>query len=591
MAPSSTGFSSSTQKTGVDWCELTVTPELLGCVHTAQSNETLIRAMDEPALEQLVRGIVTDEVSAATALAANPQIDTDELCERCFALMGEPFSEAPARRDMRERIRVFQRIERCGNATPTSLDDVLDLWSEAMQGEVRFYEETEIAQFRRNRIPFAHTSNPFEYAKPPAGYETVEAPRIPAETKALLAFMNRNDLPLEILAAASHFLCGHIHPFSDGNGRLSRMLACILLSGGYSHATVLAFLRRLQADRNTMSLTMARTVRTCSDLEEAAQLFLRMLCAAQRDLLPSKPGFAHLPLRPVRTEGLELLAARNPDRKVYRADDGRIVKMLARRGRLGRASAVYEAISAACAAGAAIARPDELVRTETGYAMVLECVNGLPLADLVARGQVSPEEAGAAIARCLLGLHALQGDEARMRDVREPFLDMVEDVSPWLSTSTAKALRSFILDIPAAATIVHGDAHMGNVIIRADGTPTLIDADTVSMGAPVFDLACAYSTMICEAAIDPVRAEGFHDMPIETVKAVWESLMHRYRAGTDMTHPEETNRQMQVLAWLVVLNRMSTSGTSAAAFGEKTLRILKTISCLTKALGRTTVRS
>ena len=263
-------------------------------------------------------------------------------------------------------------------------------------------------------------------ADPRAGRETVEAGRVPEETRALLAFMGRTDLPREIIAAASHFLCGHIHPFADGNGRLSRMLSCILLSGGYSHATVLAFLRRL---------------------------------------------------------------------------------------------------------------------------------------------------------------HALEGDVIRMRDVREPFLRMAEGVSPWLSATTAEALRSFISRVPAQTTIVHGDVHMGNVIMDADGTPILIDADTVSMGAPVFDLACAYSTMVCEYAIDPERAVKFHGMPTKITRAVWESLLRCYCAEAGVVRSEEMGQQIEVIAWLLVLNRLKVVGKDDGAFGETALRILQTVNRLAKALG------
>ena len=579
------------QATGVDWYRITVSSGLLGLVDEARSNEDLVQALCESDSRRLLRAIATDGVSEATAMAADASIGDDELFERCFALRREPFEEACERRDMRERIRVLQRIDRCGDAVPRTLDDVLDLWTEATRGEVPFYAECETAQFRTLRVPFGHKGNPFEPAEPRAGRQTVEAGRISDETAALLAFMAREDLPCEVVAATAHFLCGHIHPFADGNGRLSRMLSCIMLAGGYSQASVLAFLRRLQYDRGSMNLAMERTVRTRGDLEEVARLFLQMLCAAQRDLLPAKAGFAVLPLRFVQTRELDLVAAHKPGREVYRVEDGRILKTLAKRGRLGRACAVYEAVSAAYEAGAAIARPDGLVRTEGGYAMVLEFVDGPPLADLVAQGRLSPGEAGATMARCLAQLHAVRGDAARMRDVREPFMRMAEGVSPWLSSSTAVALRNLIVDIPATETIVHGDVHMGNVIMGVDGAPKLIDADTVSMGAPVFDLACAYSTMVCEATIDPLRAEEFYGMPAETVEAIWESLLRCYCSGTGMAHSEEVERQIEALAWLVALNRLNTAGKYGGTFGEDALRILRATSCLAKALGHTAPRS
>ncbi|MBR2835564.1 MAG: hypothetical protein IKE43_07660 [Coriobacteriales bacterium] len=202
MEPLPADILTAPKNTGVDWCTLTVSFELLERVRLARSNEDLVRAMGKPALEQYVREIAIDSVSTASALAKDMQINTDELFQRCFALAGEPWSEAHERRDMRERIRVFWRIMRCGSVTPRSLDDMLSLWSESMRGEARWYKDTETARFRTSRVPFGHGKNPFEAAEPPAGKETVEASLIPNETKALLIFMKRTDLPLEVLAAA-----------------------------------------------------------------------------------------------------------------------------------------------------------------------------------------------------------------------------------------------------------------------------------------------------------------------------------------------------------------------------------------------------
>ena len=298
-----------------------------------------------------------------------------------------------------------------------------------------------------------------------------------------------------------------------------------------------------------------------------------------------------MPVRRVRTKGLELMAARKPGREVYRMGDGRILKMVAEEGRLTRASAVYEAISAACESGALIARPEELVVTERGYAMVQEFAEGSSLDTLVGQGRVTPEQAGEMLATCLLGLHLLRGDATRMRDVREPFLRMAQDLSPLLSPQTTEALRDTILGLPPTETLVHCDVHMGNVIVGKDGGFTLIDADTVSIGAPVVDLACSYSTMVCETIIDPVRAERFHGMRTDSVKSVWESLMRHYCAETGMEHSGKTDCQMKTIAWLLVLNRLHRAAACDEPFGKSALRILRALNCLTKVVGLATLCS
>ena len=572
--------------TGVDWCRLSVCEGLLALVREARLAERLVQAQGEPALSRHIRLIVADGVSAASSWAADDGLGTDEFLDRCFALRGAPYEEMHARRDMRERIRVLRRIARHGSAYPHTLDDMLGLWTQAMEGEMPLYNESELAQFRKDRIPFGHGKGPFERAEPPKGRETVDAARIPQETSALLAFMGRTDLPCEVVAAAAHFLCGHIHPFADGNGHLARMLSCILLSDSYSAATALALLRRLQEDRGTMNLAMARTVRDKDDLESVVRLFLEMLRAAQRDILPAEHGFVRLPLRRVSTEGLEPLSCHRSGREVYRMSSGPIVKMVAKRGRLSRACAVFQASSAAFEARAPIARPEELVSTQSGYAAIMDYVAGPSLGELVIQGKVSPESAGETMAGCLLALNAAHGDPARMRDVRVPFLAMVDTVVPWLSSETAETCRNAIRDIPPSTALVHGDVHMGNIIMGPDGTPTLIDADTISMGHPVFDLACTYSTLVCQGIVSPVRAESFHGVPCAATEIVWQSLLRRYLAATGEAHGKLLERRMELLAWLVLLNRLTATTDGRTPYGEAMIQKLQAAGRLAHAARR-----
>ena len=571
--------------TGVDWCQLTVSEVLLERVQTVRRNERRIAVMGEDVHARLVRETVTSEVGAASVLATQAQLDAEALFEQCFELKGRPFEEGPARRDMRERIRVYRRITQYGASVPRTLDELLDLWTEAMSGEVPLYRDAEVAQFRTSRVPFGHRGNPFESAPPIMGRETVDPARIPDETEAMLAFMQRTDLPPEIVAAATHFLCGHIHPFNDGNGHVARMLSCICLADSYSLTTIIALLRRLQDDRGTMNLVMAQTVQQKEDLADVVELFLEMLCAAQRDVLPEKAGFVRLPLRFVPTQDLELMSVHRKGREVFRGLDGRVIKVVADKRRLSRASAVFEAVSAAYEGSAAIAQPYELVCTAYGYAMVLEFVDGAPLSDLIVQGEVSPETAGAMMARCLSDLHALHGDPTRMRDVRKPFLSMVDNVALWLSEATVAVCKKSIRMIPASTTLVHGDVHMGNVFMRSCGSPVLIDADTISMGHPVFDLACTYSTLVCEAIVDSVRAESFHGVSTEITRAVWQSLVSCYFANARETRTAMMDRQIDMLAWLVLLNRLRTVVRADVPFGESAMQILQATSHLSKAVG------
>ena len=232
------------------------------------------------------RRLVAEGLEPAVALASNPEVSDEEFAERIFAMRGRPWSQAPARRDVRERIRIWQRLSAGERRVPATLDDLFALWDEAMAGEVPFYEESETACLRAG-IPFSQGSTPFEQVRPPAGWETADPGHIERELACLFGFLARNDLPPEAHAAAALFMLWHIHPFRDGNGHVGRMLLSDMLASGYSIPTLIAFVSKLQAARGPIARTMADIVRGHKDPTPFVELILSLLADALRSRMTS----------------------------------------------------------------------------------------------------------------------------------------------------------------------------------------------------------------------------------------------------------------------------------------------------------------
>lgn len=218
-------------------------------------------------------------VAASELLAADPTISNDELAARCYALRGEPWSEARARRDMRERMRVWRCLEAGRARVPSSVEGMFALWEEATRGEVAVYRESETAQLRRG-IPFAHAQVPFEYVAPAPGKQTVAPDEIERETRRLIEFMQADGIQPELHVAAALFALAYVHPFRDGNGRLSRLIACAFLAERYPTSTLLSLVGNLQAERVKVSSTIAEIVRREGDIGPYAVLFLELIARA-----------------------------------------------------------------------------------------------------------------------------------------------------------------------------------------------------------------------------------------------------------------------------------------------------------------------
>ena len=234
------------------------------------------------AADALARRIVTDGVDAALSMAKDASIGTGELLERCMALRGEPWEQAPARRDMRERARIWRMLARGDIRVPTSPEELIDLWSQATAGEFPIYREASIPQFRKSGIPFSRTETPFEQGEPAPGKETLPPERIEGAVREMLSFANGSDLQIEERAAVAKLSLEYIHPFRDGNGHLGRMLMCRMLSPAYAPATLLSFAAILQEKRMEVSRAIAGTVRARTDAAPFVRLMLESLGEAQR---------------------------------------------------------------------------------------------------------------------------------------------------------------------------------------------------------------------------------------------------------------------------------------------------------------------
>lgn len=270
-------------RTGVSWCEMRVTPELLDLVSRARENEGVLRkSIGDP--EIIVRTLVTEGVDAAEALAADASLPTEKLFDYCFSLKGRPLDQAPSRRNMRERIRVWRHLNQSETSIPGSVDELFSLWEEAVAGEYPVYRESTTARFRTG-IPFVeHIGAPKATIVPPKK-ETVAPADIAKETSALLDFMQRTDIELELHTAAVVFAFLYIHPFRDGNGHTHRMLACSMLSQRYSAVTLVAFVRARQAVRWEECKLIEGIVQDREDFGPYARFMLEKLCEAQESLM------------------------------------------------------------------------------------------------------------------------------------------------------------------------------------------------------------------------------------------------------------------------------------------------------------------
>ncbi|MEE1022875.1 MAG: Fic family protein [Muribaculaceae bacterium] len=85
-----------------------------------------------------------------------------------------------------------------------------------------------VADWRKGEEPMQVVSGAFGHEK--VHYEAQASADVPAEMERLISWCNNAGLPAFIMAAVAHLWFVTVHPFDDGNGRISRTLADMLLA-------------------------------------------------------------------------------------------------------------------------------------------------------------------------------------------------------------------------------------------------------------------------------------------------------------------------------------------------------------------------
>ncbi len=130
----------------------------------------------------------------------------------------------------------------------------------------------------------------------------------------------------------------------------------------------------------------------------------------------------------------------------------------------------------------------DVVRTEEGYGEVYEMFHAgvLPAAVMA-----EPERLGEYLRRFVemyKSIHAVEIGEDELENVHDRYLAAADKAAPYMTAEDHAALRRFLLAIPQRHTFVHGDFHMGNVMLQ-DGELVLIDVGEAGWGHPLLDFA------------------------------------------------------------------------------------------------------
>lgn len=173
----------------------------------------------------------------------------------------------------------------------------------------------------------------------------------------------------------------------------------------------------------------------------------------------------------------------------------------------------------------------EIVSTDKGYGIVLERIEGVTLTQAISQ---NPTELDYFVKKmiCLMrDIHNTRIDDMHLVcSAKEKYLAYLSECSRYYSLPELDSLKNLILAIPDRVTMIHGDFHTGNVMVKNDGTLMLIDFPEVCYGHPIFDIMAEGAVIPVTLENDPRLAESYLGISAELMQQIWKSYVRHYFA-------------------------------------------------------------
>lgn len=172
----------------------------------------------------------------------------------------------------------------------------------------------------------------------------------------------------------------------------------------------------------------------------------------------------------------------------------------------------------------------DVVKTEQGYGVMFEMINGMTLGQYLAKHPEKVDEYSVRFAKLLLSLHSTYADPDLYEDFHDVYLERMENTKAFIPDKEAETLKKVVLSIPRGDVMVHGDFHPNNVMIDDEGELLLIDMADISRGNGFFDLGGTYMVMFALAGI-PILAKkikSITSLDRKTCRKMWEQMMRTY---------------------------------------------------------------
>lgn len=254
-------------------------------------------------------------------------------------------------------------------------------------------------------------------------------------------------------------------------------------------------------------------------------------------------------LREMSIDGLELIGA-GATAKVYRLDADTIIKVF--NPGIGMSMIENENTRAtkAFVSGVPTAISFDTVRVGDCYGTVFELLDAKDLLEIMTADKEHVLDWVRLFANSVRKMHEIEMDTAKFANVKQTSLDKLHALEGLICTPEEVAkLRKIYENVPGRTTFIHGDCHVGNVMIQ-DGEPVYIDLSGSGYGHPIFDMVSMCIICLMGGKNEESRARTVYTRNFSSAECyqIWQTYLRTYLDTDDEALIQKAQSQILTLS-------------------------------------------
>lgn len=209
-----------------------------------------------------------------------------------------------------------------------------------------------------------------------------------------------------------------------------------------------------------------------------------------------------------------------------------------------------------------------LVRSDSRIGIRSEYISGESLAEILSRNPECREDFLPIYLRELRRFHeteAVPGDFASAKDLYLDKLQKLEGTA-WYTADELEKMRRLVLSVPDRNTLLNGDYHPQNILVRGADL-VFVDLGDTCLGHPIFDFAMIANTHYIIPKMNPAYAEKYFAVPAALMLRLWDDVFNGF--FSDYSPEKQSLIRQGIMAFAVL--RQGLSPADGRAFPESVL--------------------